>query len=281
MRRGYRIALIALSIGFCPDIAIAATCTVPEIITNGQIADATKVMDNFEAVAACTEDAITSTGSPSTASIAVFSSPQTVASGDLTGDVTTSGGTVTELAATGVTPGNYSSANITVDAKGRIVAAANGSGSGSGGWSLVSHVTISTPVPSVEFTGLGVYNELMIYGSQVTASTSGQRVVLVSVNNGSSYYSASGNYYTLQANGTRSSGTALIYHNSATTSARDFFGQIAASNVSGVPKVARNIDDGANYHRGFAASLLPIDALQVKNNLGGNLTSGDIYLLAR
>lgn len=34
----------------------SAACTVPNVITNGQVADATKVMEDFNAVAACADE---------------------------------------------------------------------------------------------------------------------------------------------------------------------------------------------------------------------------------
>jgi len=117
-----------------PACAVAAPCSVPNPIANGQVADASKVMDNFNAVAACADVATTTTGTPPTGSIAVFSGPKTVTNGNLTGDVTTAGGTTTTLATTGVVPGTYANASVVVDAKGRIMSATQGSVSGAAAW---------------------------------------------------------------------------------------------------------------------------------------------------
>lgn len=93
-RMAFRLLALAFAILFSTFALTGraeAACTVPNQITNGQVADATVVMGNFNALKDCVDGAVKPSGTPAAGNLTTFSSSITVTNGNLSGDCTTSG----------------------------------------------------------------------------------------------------------------------------------------------------------------------------------------------
>lgn len=152
----------------------------------------------------------------------------------------------------------------------------NSASGGGGAWSLVDSWTHSGDVANVDFTGLSGYTAIMVVVRLITASASGFRTLQVSTDNGSTFYTSSGDYKAWPDNGTESDQAGITFHSSATTAARSGVYVIHGFNVSGAPKVCIG-------RTGFtflvAASTDALDAIRVASTVNaGNLTGGSIYV---
>jgi hypothetical protein len=155
------------------------------------------------------------------------------------------------------------------------------------GWSLVGAGQTATGVydfavdgakADIDFTGLGSFNELLIIGRGLSAANSGRRALRVSTDNGSTFYSASGDYKAIDANGAETDQTVLGLHDTNTTSATSLVCQII--NMKGTAKFASsNSATGAN--RLFVASASDINAIRITNTAAGNITAGTVRVYGR
>lgn len=148
---------------------------------------------------------------------------------------------------------------------------------GGNAWVSVASWTYSVDVANVDFTNLGAYTELMVIGDGITASVSGTRNLLVSVNNGSTFYNTSGDYVEVATTGGVSNLTAVPAHSSAAATVRSF---IVGIMPSGLTSTSKLITRSGGLTALFKASTSPINAIRIVN-ASGNLTGGSIQVYGR
>jgi hypothetical protein len=174
--------------------------------------------------------------------------------------------------------------NITItvnDAGDTITIAASGGGGTS--WSLAATNTVSSAVASVSFTGLAGENDIMVIGRNITTSASSFPVIQVSTNNGSSWFTTSGDYVrTADAGIETNLTTGPTFWGTAATAARTGAIIISGANVTGTPRLMWNPNDGASLPRFFLGDTAnDIDAVRIVTDTGANLTGGTFYCLKR
>lgn len=146
-----------------------------------------------------------------------------------------------------------------------------------GSWKLVGSWTFSSNVPTVDFTGLDGYNEILVVMRGITTSSSAFRAVWVSVDGGGTFYTSSGDYITVDAAGVEANTTSAGSHGTSTTLARTTVVQI--TNAASTVTMKRCYSNGF-LDRLFVASASPINAIRA-GATAGNMTAGTIQVFAR
>jgi hypothetical protein len=195
-----------------------------------------------------------------------------------------SAGNITlNLSDTAVTPGTYGDATnspqITVDQKGRITGIVDvpiSGGGGSAAWTLVSSQTIASGTANVDVNNLGGYSDILVVLADATASISQSRALRVSIDNGVSFLTASGDYQTISTAGAISNAT-FMGIGTATTGARSMFWLLTAADSADDPKLVQSSDSDSFFVRNAS----PIDAIRVQNGVSGTLNAGTLLVYGR
>lgn len=148
-------------------------------------------------------------------------------------------------------------------------------------WTVVdSWIYSGTAVDKVDFIDLGDYSELIVRVRNMTLSSADQRLVRCSVDNGTSFFSANGDYTAIDVDGVEDpvgfSGFAL--HSTASAAARS--GTLSMTGINCPERMIQRVTRYNTHELIFTGSTEPINAIRI---LGGaaNITGGTITLLGR
>lgn len=174
----------------------------------------------------------------------------------------------------------------TITATDGIISAVGGGGGGGAGWTVLDNYDFATgaPVATREVSVAGM-NDLVILGRNLANSSAVQRCIQISVDNGATYYTASGNYADLSGSGTTTNNTAIFAHTTAIGAARDFVVTMTGVSETIGPKWVECVNRKATQL--FLASTSAITNIRLLGTSGGvgtpvgTFSSGTLMVLGR
>lgn len=157
----------------------------------------------------------------------------------------------------------------------------SGGGGASLAWTNVgdwNHSVSGDTAFPIEFTGLSG-DEILVEIEGVTKGVSGNFTVQVSTDNGSTWFTTSGDYLDLQTSGSAASTTTLLSAQANATAARSMSLHLIAAGAFDGHRIAKT--NSANPVTAFVASAAAINAIRVGATGGGNATGGRIRVYTR
>ena len=150
------------------------------------------------------------------------------------------------------------------------------------GWQLLTawDFAVDGAVAEVESPVLSGYQEVMVVFNGITTGSATWRVVRVSVDGGSSYYTAVGDYRRIDTSGVETSDEAFYTHTGSSAAARSGVMTLLLTNLTPGAQIGitpTRVDPAAF----FEASTSPINRIKLQPLAATTFTAGKAWILAR
>jgi len=210
---------------------------------------------------------VTTTGSPTSGKLAVFSGSTSITNGDLSGDVTTSGTLATTLATVNANVGSFTNATITVNAKGLITAASTGSGGATPGGTS----------GQIQYNNAGALGGFTASGD-ATVNTGTGAVTLATVNSNVGAFGSSTAIpnFTVNAKGLiTAAGTNVVIAPAGTLSGTTLNSSVITSSLTSVGTIGTGVWQGTVIAGQYGGTGVANTGKTI--TLGGNLTTSGAF----
>lgn len=148
-------------------------------------------------------------------------------------------------------------------------------GPGGAGWTPIYDGPVDTGVPTMDFTGLESWSDLVLIARGITSSVSEVRFIRGSCDGGSTYFSGASSYQVLGADGTLTGASTWGRTTVASAAARTLYWEIIDKNGA-----ARGAQTNNGRVMLAANTVDPVDAIRIGTG-AGNMTGGTVYLGGR